>query len=103
MVETFGRAVIEAFQLKSPGDSCQAAPHHLGHVKKGKAQSMVRYEVDSGQHTWYIAALVAKLHLPVQHKVLKHIMAVIDKHPLSFRPKERDKMAQRYVGLLSKS
>ncbi|OQV12637.1 Mediator of RNA polymerase II transcription subunit 12-like protein [Hypsibius exemplaris] len=57
-LDVFAKSVVEAFQ-------------------KGKKGSRTQIELDTGDHTWYVAPLVSKLELSAQQKLLEYIVTQV--------------------------
>jgi hypothetical protein len=94
LLDVFAKAVVEAFQV-ARGDDKSLTTASL-QSKKGTKSQLVRFELDTGDHTWYIAPLIAKLDFSVQQRVLRQATQLMENCTWSTKPKEREKMIKRY-------
>ncbi|XP_055337250.1 mediator of RNA polymerase II transcription subunit 12-like protein [Paramacrobiotus metropolitanus] len=89
MLDIFVKALIDVFQLKTEAN---------GQPKKSKNQS-IKYELDSGEHVWFLAPIVAKLSsvLPegtgIPAKVLNQMISVMESCTWPGK-KEREKLTK---------
>lgn len=91
-MDVFAKAIIDSFQLRTEDKT--SSVNSMNQSKKVKAQS-TKFELDGGEHVWYLAPLINKLDAAVQSRVLKQATAIMENCAWSVKGKERDKLVKR--------